>query len=224
MKQWKTFCRQEWEIVTLLASGGVMILLVLIFALSHEDVIVALGGGGGQLGYADIIDARAYAFMERGGPQWSGVPTPFSPPAAPAPAPQPEVEPERPRQRPRLQPKPVEPPPPPPTPTKLGALPAVGDRPEPGQETPVPAAPAVESCDMTFTYHVTTSSGKATAVVSLKRPGAPPLTRSLGVGDEIEGIRILTISGDSLRIRDARGMQRDFRFSETWPVWARKKE
>lgn len=108
----------------------------------------------------------------------------------------------------------------------LGALPSVGDRPEPGlvQADNTPASQNVESCEMTFTYQFTTSSGKATAVVSIKRPGRPALSKSLGVGDDIEGIRILSISAESLRVRDARGLQKEFRFSETWPVWAKANE
>lgn len=230
MNQWSTYCKQEWEIVTCISCVLLTALSVMVYALSASEDNVPLGGGGGQLEYDNIVTPSAYAFLQRDGLSWASERSPFAIKDIQPPAPKPPPEPPRP---PRRRPEPrVEAPPPKPSPVpiaprvSLGALPSVGDRPEPGQEQAATAAAGqnVESCDMTFTYQFTTSSGKATAVVSVKRPGTPAISRSLAVGDEIEGIRILSISAESLLVRDARGLQKEFRFSETWPVWATKKE
>jgi len=230
MDHLKTFCRQEWEIVSCISCAWLAVLAVVIYALSASEDSVPLGGTGGQLNYEHIVHPSAYAFLEADHQSWSVERSPFTvktiqPPATKTP-------PERPRP-PRRRPEPhvdIPAPKPPPAPkaprVSLGALPSVGDRPEPGlvQADNTPASQNVESCEMTFTYQFTTSSGKATAVVSIKRPGRPALSKSLGVGDDIEGIRILSISAESLRVRDARGLQKEFRFSETWPVWAKANE
>jgi outer membrane biosynthesis protein TonB len=229
MNDLKTYCKEEWEIVTCVVCALATLLALALYALSdHEDKIPP-GGSGAQLDYENIVAPGAYAFLRQDAQAWVISRSPFEVKKVQPPAPKVVPEPPRP---PRRQPenKPAAPPQPPPpvAPSRprvsLGALPSVGERPEPGREQGAAAAQQMESCEMTFTYQFTTSSGKATAVVSVKRPGQPAISRSLAVGEEIEGIRILSISAESLRVRDARGLQKEFRFSETWPVWAKKNE
>ena len=91
------------------------------------------------------------------------------------------------------------------------AAPAVAERP-----ASVPGS-------MRFTYQGKDRTGRAVAILSLRRRDQTglPATVTLGVGEEAEGIRVMGITEEAIMVRDARGRRLRVGRQEETPVWVK---
>ena len=108
----------------------------------------------------------------------------------------------------------------PPAPTDASAAPATPASAEPTAPA-VATRPASVQGSMRFTYQGKDRTGRAVAIILLRRRGQSglPATLTLGIGEEAEGIRVMGISEEAVLVRDARGRRLRATRQEDTSVW-----
>ena len=85
--------------------------------------------------------------------------------------------------------------------------------------------PAMVPGSLRFTYQGKDRTGRAVAILSVRRRGQTgmPATVTLGIGDEAEGVRVMGISENAILVRDARGRRLRVGLQEETAVWLQGK-
>jgi len=103
------------------------------------------------------------------------------------------------------------------------SAPAAPAEPAPAEPTApaVAARPANVPGSLRFTYQGKDRTGRAVAIILLRRRGQSglPATLTLGVGEEAEGIRVMGITEEAVLVRDARGRRLRVNRQEDASVW-----
>lgn len=213
MNDIKETIRAEWEIYL---SGTLLLLCfavsVMLFFAGEPTDTSGTGGNSGQ-SVQPLLSDNAFDFLHPNAPLDNATRNPFRSPLQPPP--QPPVEPRRPK------------PTPPKPPVAIVTPPAVAATAEPtvvAELPPKPPTPQPVYCQrqLTFTYHQQDNSGKSVALLKWATSTTEAEMRTLTIGDCVDGITIIAIATDQVKVQDAYGKNVYLQFGKPRVVIGKK--
>lgn len=193
MKYLLLYFQKNWELAVLAATVILLLFIALPFLVSGTTLEEAMGSGKAALKRESALSKNSFAFLGEGTTTLEVERNPFKltvkAPEPPKPKPAP----------PKVEPKPVE---------KSKEPPKQEPAPEPEQPVKAPVEPLVVfqfvPGVIAFTFQQMNSTGKTVAIITAQSKGTQPQNYTVGVGEEVNGAIIQSISEEALIVQDAR--------------------
>ncbi|MBR4674182.1 MAG: hypothetical protein IKP00_06930 [Victivallales bacterium] len=213
MKYLLLYFQKNWEMAILAATIILLLFIVLPFFVSGTTLDEIMGSGKAALKRESALSKNSFAFLDDGAPALELERDPFKltvkAPEPPKPKPAP----------PKTEPKPVE---------KPKEPPKKAPAPEPEQPAKGPVRPQVVfqyvPGVIAFTFQQMNSTGKTVAIISAQSKGTQPQNYTVGVGEEVNGAIIQSISDETLIVQDAQKRRVAIPIGSKRQLWMRIKK